>query len=140
MPPEETQAQADELARLRQQLAAERSARIKSEASAFVETHIRDHRMLPAERASVVTLYEQLAADDAAQPRTGESRTDLLRAAYTARPQHDLTKELVSGEQQPATVVANRTTTPASKDEHTKLIEEAEAHARAYAARANGKK
>lgn len=137
MPPEET-TRDDELVTLRKQLAAERSARINSEASSFVELQIRDSRVLPGERQTLTTLYVQLAQDDAGSPRSGESRVDLLKAATAARPQHGLTLEASPDEALHA--APNRVDTPKPRSEEQALEEEAATHARKYAQRANGKK
>lgn len=145
MPPEDEKTTTDSEARFRvleAQLAAERKARISAESASFAERQIREGRMLPGERASWIGLYEQIAADDAASPREAGSRTELLASAFAARPVADLTRELVSASPAaplaPLTVLTPRTETPGSEEKA--LVEEADAHARKYAARANGTK
>lgn len=137
-PPAPELAQAAELAALRTQLAQERMQRINAQAASFADEQIRDHRMLPGERAAWVELYGVLASDDAAHPRADGARVDLLRASFVARPPHALTTERVpSTPAQPLTVQTNRTETPT--DDTQALADEAAQHARRYAERANGR-
>jgi ClpP class serine protease len=122
-----------ELAQLRAALASERQSRINAEAESFVERQITSSKMLPGERAAWVVLYAAVAADDVASPRTGGSRTDLLAAAFSARPAHGL----VAPPAGPALGLPNLAETPASGDSAA-LIKEARDHATAYATQRNG--
>lgn len=81
-----------------QALAAERTARIKTESDAYVAGQVRDNRLLPAEQSHYTDLYTQLAQDDLATPLTQGSRVDMLRSAIASRPQHSRTQELHSAD------------------------------------------
>lgn len=133
----EAEKAAAELAQLRATLASERSARIAAEAEGFAERQIMSSKMLPGERAAWVALYAALAADDVAAPRaSGGSRADLLAAAFSARPAHGLVPP-ATPPAGPLTGLSNLTETPTAGGGDA-LIEEADAHARAFAAQRNG--
>lgn len=115
----DTAALQSQLEEMRRQLATERTARITTEAAAFVDGQVRDNHLLPAEASHYTALYAQLATDDLATPLASGSRLDLLRGAVNARPGHSLDKERVpTGETgDGATVLANRQKTPVEGDE-----------------------
>jgi ClpP class serine protease len=125
---------AAELTQLRAQLASERQSRIAAEAEGFAERQIVSSKMLPGERAAWVALYAAVAADDVSSPRAGEKRTDLLAAAFGARPAHGLVSAPPTG---PALGLPNQTETPTGGDSAA-LLKEADAHARAFATQRNG--
>lgn len=87
-----------QIAEMKTLLANERTERIKTEASAYVETQVRDHRLLPAEATHYTTIYTQLAQDDLAAPLAAGSRVDLLRGALASRPQHTKTQDQLAND------------------------------------------
>jgi hypothetical protein len=86
---------------------------IATAAAAFAAHQIdKDHRALPAERATIVAQFTQAALDDHEHSTsvsfsnggttvTG-SRLDVLKASFDARPRHSLMREFVDGKDIPA--------------------------------------
>lgn len=85
-----------ESAKLREQIAAEKSAKAKAEAESFVDAQIAAGKMMPSEKEAMIESYAQLAAVDESNP-TDRSRVAVFRAAIESRPSHNLTKELTAG-------------------------------------------
>jgi ClpP class serine protease len=134
----EAEKAAAELTQLRAALASERQSRINAEAESFVERQITSSKMLPGERAAWVALYAIVAADDVAAPRAGEKRTDLIAAAFSARPAHGLVSlGSPAGVAGQATGLSNVTETPTAGDSAA-LLKEARDHATAFATQRNG--
>lgn len=80
----------------------ERADRLAAEArerqrEQFLASLTSDRRIISAERDAVAALYDLAAEDDVARPLQTGSRVESLRAAYTARPQHRHTEEVVAG-------------------------------------------
>jgi hypothetical protein len=86
---------------------------IATAAAAFAAHQIdKDHRALPAERATIVAQFTQAALDDHEHSTsvsfsnggttvTG-SRLDVLKASFDARPRHSLMREFIDGKDIPA--------------------------------------
>lgn len=95
-------ADSDEVKRLRAELAKAQAERITSDATHFADAQIAAHKALPAEREAIIAAFTQAAQDDAAHgvvtfaDGKTASRVALLTAAYTARPAHTLTQELIA--------------------------------------------
>lgn len=87
----------EENERLQKQFAAEREAKAKAEAEAFVKEQIAAGHLFPAEAQPTVTQYLIAAADDAERPLSEGSRVASLRATIESRPSHRLTEELTVG-------------------------------------------
>ncbi len=85
-----------ESAKLREQIAAEKSAKTKTEAESFVDAQIAAGKMMPSEKEAMIESYAQLAAADESNP-TDRSRVAVFCAAIESRPSHNLTKELTAG-------------------------------------------
>jgi len=129
-----TQQQPDpEVARLRAELTKLRAEQIQKDAAAFAASELAANRALPAEKDAIVALYERAAQVDASAPPEGgrPSCVTLLATAYAARPAHTLTKPLLPSA--PATVLTT------GGNEEQAMLDTAEASARKYAERANGK-
>lgn len=132
-----------QLAQLRAEITRLRGEQITKDAAAFAAAELAANRAYPAEQAALAALYAQLAADDAANPITADAtaaqrplaRVDLLKAAYTARPAHTLSKPALASVPPGAAVLTNPAGAPADE---AAALDQAEASARAYAARANG--
>jgi capsid assembly protease len=131
---------------IKQELETERNARFKSEAEAFADviTGPGQRKALPAERAAIITGYITAAQDDVASPRQisfteggqvkAGTRVDAFKAAFAARPSHNLTREFVPFDPtQHVALDAN-----ASADQ--RMLEEARKQGEQYAAQANRKK
>ena len=124
---------------LEAELAKLRENEVKREAETFADAEIKAERAYPAEREVLISLFSQAAKDDIAiktevafkngdKDETG-SRVDALKALYSVRKPHNLTKEeLVS---MGAGVLQTKT------GDDTDYIAEAEKQAREYAARKN---
>ena len=105
---------------LEAELARERAHRIESEAVAFADTEISSQRSLPGEREMLIELYRQASADDAA---IGEiklagdvvsSRCERLKAMFSTRAEHWMTKELLSTTLSPEVIAMAQKTAEAS--------------------------
>ena len=83
----------------RQETIRAHAMRQQSEASAFADGLVAGHKLLPAERESLIAAFVTAAQDDAAHGGvtfsngTQGSRVDQLKAIYEARPAHSLTRE-----------------------------------------------
>lgn len=124
-----------ELTRLRAELTRLRAEQIQKDAHAFAAAELSASRAYPAEQAAMAALYVRAAEQDAAHPRDDgqPSCVALLKAAYTSRPAHQLSKHLLPANQQ-AVVLTNNADSDAAE------LDRAEASAREYAKRANGKR
>jgi signal peptide peptidase SppA len=86
-------------AALEAEIARLRAEKITGEAAAFVERYLTAGKAFPAERDAILAVYTQAATDDAylGAVQQGDGRTTtrvaLLRAAFEARPEHQLTLE-----------------------------------------------
>lgn len=105
---------------LEAELARERAHRIESEAVAFADAEISGLRSLPAEREMLIELYRQASSDDAA---IGEvkmaddkttSRCERLKALFSTRQEHWMTKEMLSTSLSPEVVAMAVKTAEAS--------------------------
>lgn len=123
-----------EITRLRAEVARLRAEQIQKDASAFAAAELASSRALPAEQAAIVALYARAAEIDAATPRTDAqpSCVALVRAAYGARPVHQLSTPLVNATA--ATVLA----TPTAREDAE--VGAARKSAQEYAAARNSKK
>lgn len=139
------EAEEDERAAVRAEMAAEFSARIASaeakeraaqealfaataqrlqgEAAAFADGLIAGNKLMPAEREGLIGALTQAGMDDAAHGTVnfssgaGGSRVEQLRALYQARPAHTLTQEQIRQQAaQGGQVLFNQTTTPGVSD------------------------
>lgn len=104
--PTRTQAE-EELIRVKGELAAEQAEnrrisaqRIADDAVRFADGYIREGQAFPAERTQIMDAFIQASTDDILLPGSvtfanGKqgSRVEVLRAAYDARPAHQLTSE-----------------------------------------------
>jgi ClpP class serine protease len=133
-----------QLVALRAEITRLRGEQIAKDAAAFAAAELSANRAHPAEQDALTALYAQLAADDAASPiahdgtaaRLPPSRVALLQAATTARPAHTLSKPALPSLPRGAVALTN----PAGgAADDAAGLDQAEASARAYAARANGK-
>lgn len=124
---------------LEAELATLRAGQVKRDAETFADTEIKEGRAFPAERETLISLFSQAAKDDSALQtkvsftagdKTEEvSRVDALKALYSVRKPHNLTKEeLVS-------MGAGVLVTNSGDD--TDYLAEAERQAKEYAARRN---
>jgi len=133
-----SQAPDPDLARLRGEITRLRGAQITKDAAAFAAGELTARRAYPAEQDALVALYVQCAQDDLASPIADDgtgtqrprSRVALLQAAYKDRPAHSLSTPLLPH---------GGTTLPATENAEAAALDQAEASARAYGARANGK-
>lgn len=126
-----------EVARLRAELTRVKAEQIQKDAAAFATAEIAAGHALPAEQEHIAALYARAAEIDQSQPRDDgqPSCVALVKAAYGNRPAHVLSKPLVEGTPKtPAKVLAN-----AGTAEETDLAK-ADASAREYAEKRNGKK
>ena len=135
---ERAAAVAAENAELRKQLAQVRAQQIQTEAQAFVKEQLGAGRAFPAEQAAIVALYVRAAEIDATAPRDDgqPSCAALVTAAYTERPASPMARQLIDG--RPPTSAATVLTNNASQGDAE--IAQADASAREYAKRANGKR
>lgn len=128
--------QADEVARLKAELAKANAARITSDATHFADAQITAHKALPAEREAIIAAFTQAAQDDGqhgavtfADGKTS-SRVEQFKAMFAARPAHTLTTELITTQEgkegvafagnkgeQPRTTDAEKPMTPERKKE-----------------------
>lgn len=113
-------------AALRAQIAKVQAERITSDAAAFVQAQIASGHAYPAEAAALTALYVWTAQSDP----TG---VQLLTAAIEARPANRLSGSLLPSALPPGAAVLTNGGGDSSLDE-------AEASARAYGLRANGKR
>ena len=116
---------------LEDQLTAERSQRIRTEAQAFADGEVAANRALPSESAAIVAQYLRAAEDDAANPVQAvsfaleaaegnepvkfeaSSRVEAFKAGFSARTPHTLTQELAASEAPLGSVaLPNKTETP----------------------------
>jgi ClpP class serine protease len=119
---------ADRIARLEQQLSAERAARFRAEAASFSGQALASGKAFPPEQETLQAAYVRAAMDDADQGST--ERVTLLSKMIDSRPSHGLTTELVPA-LAGATVLTNNT------DDTKETTRERES-ARAYASKRNG--
>ncbi len=102
---------------LEKQLAAERAARIESEAAAFADAEIAAERAVKAERDALITCFRQASLDDIkhgsvtfSDGSDPTSRVEQLRALYAARPAHLLSAEQLDPNQVAAIFVNQQKT------------------------------
>jgi len=74
-----------------------RLANLGTAARTFAASLVTDRRAFPAESAAIERAYLQAADDDHRSPLADGSRVATLQAAYSARPQHSLTSEAITG-------------------------------------------
>lgn len=98
---------AEERKRMGEQLRAETAKRLQGEAATFAKEQILASKAYPAEKESIIAQYLQASMDDATHgaaafsgSATATSRVELLRANFTARPAHGLTRENLDPTQQ----------------------------------------
>jgi signal peptide peptidase SppA len=133
-PPVPASAESAELAQLRAALAKAQAERITQDAAAFVTAQIAAGHAYPAEQAALAQLYALLAQDDAAHPVTsGATRIAHFTAAIESRPANRLAGNLLPSTLPPGAAVLTNTAGDGAG------LDEAEASARAYAAKANGR-
>lgn len=114
------------VATLEKQMAAFRAESYRALAVTFVDGLLRDERILPAERDTIIAAYIMAAEDDLAVPRevsftVGEeqkkgTRVDALMAQYNARPAHLLTKEMLDPNLKVGDVLLSTGTNPPASD------------------------
>lgn len=150
-PAQSTTADADaRFSALEVQLAEERGKRFAAEAAAFADRVI-PSRAMPAERATIVALHTQAAADDARDPQQvtfgvsadkqplAGSRVQAFEAAYLSRPESLMTHDSVPAVMPDGSVVLS-TSQGGSEDELKQVREQAAAWARANGLAGNGAK
>jgi SPP1 gp7 family putative phage head morphogenesis protein len=116
-------ADADEVKRLRDELAKAKAERITSDATHFADEQIAGHKALPAEREAIIAAFTQAAQDDGQHGavtfddgKTSTSRVAQLKAMFTARPAHTLTQELVKTQEGDAAAFAADNKTQQQRD------------------------
>jgi hypothetical protein len=116
-------ADADEVKRLRDELAKAKAERITSDATHFADEQIAGHKALPAEREAIIAAFTQAAQDDGQHGavtfddgKTSTSRVAQLKAMFAARPAHTLTQELVKTQEGDAAAFAADNKTQQQRD------------------------
>jgi hypothetical protein len=125
-----------EITRLRAELAKVQAEQIQKDAQTFAAAELSASRAYPVEKEPMAALYVRAAEMDVLHPREDgqPSCVALVQAAYTARPAHQLSKPLIPNTPPQGTVLANEGDSEAAE------LDRAEASARKYAERANGKR
>lgn len=125
--------QDDELAKLRAENRRLRAEQIQKDARAFVAQH--SAQTYPAEAQALTALYIRAAEIDQTHPPSDgqPACVALLEAAVSARPAHRLDQQVL----EPGAAARVATNNTGGNQE---LLDQAETSAKAYAARANGKR
>lgn len=110
--------------------ASERESEIAKEAEEFASKLISDEKIVPGEKAGVISLFSQALRDDdesedvvsftiGTEVKTG-TRAEMLTQAFAKRPKHTLTKEILTDNNKAAFALGNGTAEP-TEEEKTRL-------------------